>query len=68
MKFTLIMHCDNAAFGDSGEEITTEIARILQSVSKMVVDCPPATGGMLLGPLIDANGSIVGKYALDPSQ
>ncbi len=56
MKFTLTIHCDNAAFEEYGLE--NEVARILRVAAMKV-------GRGKNEPLRDENGNTVGSFAFD---
>lgn len=59
-KFTLAINCDNAAFEDVGAPF--EIARILSEVAEKL------DTGSYRGSIRDANGNVVGSYALEDSK
>lgn len=59
MKFTLEISCDNAAFGESPEQMVQEIADILGSLSRKMESDPHYSPYGQIG-LRDSNGNKVG--------
>ena len=53
-EFTVKIKTDNSAF--SGEQLTYEVARILQKIYRQ------AEQGCLDGPIMDSNGNRVGDF------
>ena len=77
MKLTIEITMDNAAFGESAEEATTEAARIIRE-KLATVSVPFARGGWLATTvagkpiekaetsLVDINGNTVGTIEVTP--
>ena len=61
MRFQLLISCNNAAFGDTKEETTHEVARILARAAEAVADTHYALADERT--LRDANGNTVGTWA-----
>jgi hypothetical protein len=57
MKFTLEIDCDNAAFGETPDEVTAEIIRI---ITPKICELACGTADCTL-PLRDSNGNRVGS-------
>ena len=56
--FKLVIHTDNAAFGDSVMEHGAELARILRDIANRL------EGGSIAGSARDMNGNNVGGYLI----
>lgn len=59
MKYEISIECDNAAFGESEDDLKAEITRILQHVLKFGFNLSEGNR------LYDANGNAVGEAGLD---
>ena len=59
MKYEISIDCDNAAFGESEDDLKAEITRILQHVLKFGFNLTEGNK------LYDANGNAVGAAGLD---
>ena len=57
-SFTLMIRCDNDAFGDNVDEAEGEVARILTVVESQILN-DVRSGGIL-----DLNGNTVGSFEL----